>query len=254
MDAIAAAGLNPFFITVENVPAGLGFKLFGAQHLLWLAATVAIAVALGLWYRRATEKQRSALRYTFAALLIADELFKIVCLCIMGQYMPKYLPLHLCSINIFIIAAYAVKQSDALKNFLYLVCTAGALMALLFPAWTALPATSFMYWHSFSVHLLLVAFPLILTIGGEIHPDVRALPKAFLVLGGFAVVALIVNLIWGTNFMFLMYAEPGNPLYFFQQAFGSHLIGFPVLIAALVAVFMGPWYIADKVKAKRAAA
>ena len=34
--------------------------------------------------------------------------------------------------------------------------------------------------------------------------------------------------------MFLMYAPEGNPLYWFQQTFGNHFIGFPVLIAAVV--------------------
>ena len=42
--------------------------------------------------------------------------------------------------------------------------------------------------------------------------------------------------------MFLMDVEPGNPLYPFEQAWGNHLYGFPVLIAAVIAVMYAPVY------------
>ena len=242
-----------FFVTVENVAEGVGFAPFSLPHASWLIATALFCIAGGLWYRRATEHQRDIFRKTIAVLLILDELFKIVCLLIMGQYLPKYLPLHLCSINIFTITWYAfVRRTDAMRNFLYLICIPGALLALLFPTWTALPTTSFMYWHSSSVHLLLVAFPVILTIGGEIRPDWHYLPKSLGLLALFAVIALVANLIWDTNFMFLMYAEPGNPLYWFATHWGSHLWGFPVLLPAIILVMYLPWIIADAVKKRRA--
>lgn len=42
-----------------------------------------------------------------------------------------------------------------------------------------------------------------------------------------------VNLLLDTNYMFLMYAPDGNPLAWFQDRFGSHWVGFPVLLAAV---------------------
>ena len=242
-----------FFVTVENVAEGVGFSLFSLPHASWLVATALFCIIGGLWYRRATERQRDIFRKTMAILLIADELFKIVCLLIMGQYLPKYLPLHLCSINIFTITWYAfVRRTETMKNFLYLICIPGALLALLFPTWTSLPTTSFMYWHSSSVHLLLVSFPVILTIAGEIRPNWRYAGKVLALLAALAVVALVANLIWGTNFMFLMYAEPGNPLYFFATHWGSHLWGFAVLLPAIIVLMYLPWVIVDAVKARRA--
>ena len=43
-----------------------------------------------------------------------------------------------------------------------------------------------------------------------------------------------------TNFMFLMYAPDGNPLAWFRDRFGSHWIGFPVLLAAVGGVMYLP--------------
>ena len=40
--------------------------------------------------------------------------------------------------------------------------------------------------------------------------------------------------------MFLMYADPGNPLYIFEQMWGNHLLGLPVLMAAVVVIMHGP--------------
>ena len=43
------------------------------------------------------------------------------------------------------------------------------------------------------------------------------------------------NRAFGTNFMFLMRAGEGNPLKLFER-FGSHLLGYPVLLAVVFAV------------------
>lgn len=54
--------------------------------------------------------------------------------------------------------------------------------------------------------------------------------------------------------MFLSSAEPGNPLYWFEQTFGSHLIGFPVIGALVFAVLLLPPYLLRRHKRTRAAA
>jgi predicted alpha/beta hydrolase len=51
--------------------------------------------------------------------------------------------------------------------------------------------------------------------------------------------------------MFLESASEGNPLYFFEQRFGNHLIGFPVLAAAVLAVMYGPLTVWQRCRAKR---
>jgi len=59
-----------------------------------------------------------------------------------------------------------------------------------------------------------------------------------------------INLLLNTNFMFLMSADEGNPLYIFQQLWGNHLYGFPVLIAAVLIVMYVPLVIFRKIKSK----
>lgn len=180
------------------------------------------------------------MRRIMAALLIADELFKHIMLLMGGNWAPEYLPLHLCSINLFLAAFHAWRPSKALGGFLYCVCLPAALAALLFPNWSALPVANFMRLHSLSVHILLALYPLMLLAGGEVDRRLRNIPRYLMILVALAAVALGANLLLDTNFMFLMYAPEGNPLGFFQKTLGSHLLGFPIIITAVVLVLHLP--------------
>lgn len=240
-----------FLETVETIEPGVGFSHYDGIHLTWLGICAALILINCLWYRKLGTAGRARWKKTVAILLLADELFKMVMLFIGGRYLPDYLPLHLCSVNIFIIAVSAWRPSRILSNFLYTVCIPGALAALLFPTWTVLPLLNFMHLHSFTVHIMLAMYPMVLAFNGELDPQARDLPKCMLLLVALAVVAQLFNLMFDTNFMFLMHAEPGNPLYWFQQIWGNHLLGFPLLIAAVLVVMYVPMELWRKFRKKK---
>ena len=229
-----------FMHTTGTVPKGLGFKHFDETHLCWLALFLLLAVALCLLYRRLGETGRRRFRYIMAALIVGNELFKVICLVIGGRYTINYLPLHLCSINIVLIAIHAFRPSKALDNFLYTIGLPTAIMALLFPTWTKLPVLNFSHLHSFTVHIELALYPLVLTVGGDIRPRARYIGKCLLLLFCLAAPVYIFNCLFDTNFMFLMSADKGNPLYWFAKNWGSHLWGYPVLGTAVLAVMYLP--------------
>lgn len=237
-----------FWCTSDNIPKGLGFSHYDGFHLSWILGGGLVILLCCLLYRRMDERQRGIFRKTVALLLIADELLKDIPMLIMGVFHVKYLPFELCSINLFLIALHAWRPNRTLSAFLYTVCIPGALAALLFPTWTKLPPLNFMLIHSFTVHILLIGYPVMLLAAGEIRPRLRDVPKCLGILVILAGVALVLNLLWDTNFMFLMRASKGNPLYLFEQAWGSHLLGFPVLITAIVAVMYAPIEIYHKLK------
>ena len=165
--------MEHFWDTIETIGAGYGFSLFGARHLATLALFVGFAALSCKLYKEADEKKRAGLRKLFALLLLADEAFKQIGLQIGGNFDASYLPLHLCSINIFLIALHAWRPSEALDNFLYYICIPAATAALLFPTWTSLPAMNFMFLHSTSVHILLAVYPMMLFAAGDIRPSAK---------------------------------------------------------------------------------
>lgn len=239
-----------FFATTDSIPDGQGFSLFGALHLFWIGVAIFSILLNFFAYRRFNEKRKQKWRKMIAWLLIGDELFKMTILICSGQYGVDYLPLHLCSINIFLIAIHAYKPSKVLDNFLYTVCIPGALAALLFPTWTSLPFICGMHLHSFTVHILLFMYPVVLAINGDIKPDIKHLPKSLGLLVVMAIPIYVVNLLLNTNFMFLMSADAGNPLYFFETLWGNHLLGFPVIITGVLLVMYGPLVLIQKLRKK----
>ncbi len=239
-----------FFETVETIPEGVGFNLFSRVHLAWFAVFAVVVVTNCLLYRKLEARGRDRWRKTIAWLLIADEVYKMAILIYSGNYIAEYLPLHLCSINIIIIAIHAYKPLKIIDSFLYTTCIPGALAALLFPSWASLPLANGMHIHSFTVHILLAMYPLVLAVNGDIRPSVKHIPKTLGLLLAMAVPIYGVNLLLDTNFMFLMFAEEGNPLYWFAQNLGSHLLGYPVIIIGVLVVMYGPVIVAQKWRKK----
>lgn len=237
-----------FMDTTGTVPDGVGFKIFDTVHLIWLGAFALMTVLCSLHYRRLDEKGRSMWRKVLAVLLVLDEVYKQAFLIIGGRWGAEYLPLHLCSVNIFLAAYHAFRPGKLIGNFLYTVCIPGALAALLFPSWTALPPANFMHIHSFTVHALLALYPIVLTAAGEIRPEVKCLPKCIGILLVMAGIAWVINPLLDANFFFMAEAGEGNPLYWFEQNWGNHLLGFPVLVSAIILVMHSPWVIARKLK------
>ena len=237
-----------FLDTTGTIPASVGFNQFGGLHLGWLALFVAVTIGNCVWYRKLSDSGKTYWKKIVAVLLLLDELFKMAMLAIGGRYTVDYLPLHLCSINIFMILIHAFKPSKVLGVFLYTVCIPGALAALLFPSWTALPLGNFMHLHSFTVHILLALYPIVLFAAGELVPNLKDLTKCLLLLVIIAIPIYGVNLLLDTNFMFLMQADPGNPLLIFEQMWGNHLYGYPVIIAGVIVVLYLPLCIYRKIK------
>ena len=229
-----------FLDTTETVAEGVGFSHYDWMHIAWLVFFAVIVITNCFWYKKLSDKGKSVWKKTVALLIVLDEVFKVIMLIIGGRYRVSYLPLHLCSINIFLIVLHAWKPYKILGGYLYTVGIPGALAAMLFPTWTSLPLGNFMHLHSFTVHILLALYPIVLGFAGELAPQTKELPKYLGLLVCMAIPIYGINLLLDTNFMFLMSADPGNPLYIFEQIWGSHLLGFPVLIAAVILVMYLP--------------
>lgn len=239
-----------FLDTVETIKDGAGFDLFGTVHLNWLAAFVILAVAASIIYRKLSPKARNIMRIAVASLILLDEVWKWVFLFIGNRYEHSYLPLHLCSINVFLVAFHIFKKSKIVENFLYAFCIPAGIIALLTPSWTALPPVNFMHIHSFSIHILLALYPLMLVVGGDIKPDIKMTPKCLLLLLGMGIIVLGVNFLCDTNFMFLMRTDDISFLVLFKNIFGAHQWAFPILLPIVMVIMYLPVIIVNRKKTK----
>ena len=74
--------MEHFLDTEETIGEGYGFELFSPHHLAWLAAFIVIVVICCVLYRKCNGEQREGWRKGIAALVVADEVFKVVMLLI----------------------------------------------------------------------------------------------------------------------------------------------------------------------------
>lgn len=229
-----------FLDSPDTIAPGMGFKHFDGLHLSWLALFLVVVILNCIWYRKLSETGKTRWKKTVAIALLVGEAIKLSLHLIAGNFVWDNLPLHLCGINIFLIAIHAWKPSKLLSNFLYTVCIPGAMAALLFPNWTSLPLLNAFHIHSSLAHILLVLYPAVLAVSGELKPSLKDMPKCLGLLALMAIPIYGLNLLLDANFMFLMYADSGNPLRWFGENWGSHLLGFPVIIAGVMLVMYGP--------------
>lgn len=234
-----------FWDTGDTIPPGAGFSHYGFGHLLWLALWAGLCVFFACRYRKWSVKAQRGCRVAVALLLLLDEGFKYAVTVPFGKFQPDFLPLHLCSINIFVILADAFTREttrckNALREILFAICMPGAFFALLFPGWAYLPIKNALCIHSFLAHILLFLYPFLLLLGGftpKLSRFLKALPFCLPVVGA----VYFMNLRLDTNFMFLRYAGEGNPLSLFEHFLGTpgYLLGLPVLCAATWALLYG---------------
>lgn len=237
-----------FFLTKETIPEGVGFSTFGLTHLLWLLAFAVILTASIIVYKKLDANGKNKMRIILGASVFASEMIKNIVAIAIGDFGVGHLPFHLCGISVVLITFDTVKPTKIVRYFLYYLGIPGALLALLFPNWTVLPCLNFFHIHSFTIHMLLVIYPLILIAGGEFLPDIKAMAKCILLLICLAIPIYFINLLCDTNFMFLMEPETGNPLGLFEKYLGSHLWGFPILLPKVMFIMYLPLLTAKKLK------
>lgn len=237
-----------FFKTNDKIPEGFGFEAFGITHIIWILIGLLLCVTACIFYKMLDEHKRKIMLTILGSYIFLQEMIKNLVLIIMGEFSWGYLPFHLCGINILLIAFDVLKPTKIVRCFLYYFAIPGATLALLFPNWTALPFLNFFHLHSFTIHILLVLYPLLLVSTNQIVADIKLAFKAVLLLVLMTIPVYCLNLLWGTNFMFLMEPDSGNPLEIFENLLGSHLWGFPILLPVVILIMYIPIAISKKVK------
>ncbi len=234
--------MSPFWMTSENIPQGMGFALYGREHLIWLGAIAACVAALCAISRRADHERRRRLCIALTSVTLAYQIIGDIVLIATGQYAVNYLPLDLCGLAIFAEFACALRPSPLLKELVYCLFMPGALAALAFSDWVVLPPWNFFAVRSFVIHGLLTAYPLMLLAGGEFRPDIKKLPKCFGIGLLMCVPIYIIDKALDQNFFFLNWPSPGSPLVMFEELLGNpgYQIGLPLMLWAVWLVIYLP--------------
>jgi len=187
------------------------FEVFGPDHLVVLALTLAVALALTALARRHREDRvGGALRWTLGLLMLGGVTGYVVAEARAGEVeLLEFLPLHLCDAAIFVGVFALVTMRPLACELLYFWAFAGSTLAMLTPeVWYAFPDWRFVVF--FLMHGLTVCAAAVLTFGFGCRPRPGAPWRAFAMTVGYAVLVGLVNVALDANFLYLR-AKPVTP-------------------------------------------
>ena len=232
--------LRYMFLPEREIPAGVGFTHFDPAHLTAIGVIAVWSVGMVWAGCRLRPAKRKHLMRWMAGMMIALELGKDAYLIGTGAFSVGYLPLHLCSLAMFLCLYLAWRpNSDWAGQLVWSVCFSGGLAALLFPDWINMPVYHILSLHSFLYHGMLVQFALIAVITGQARPRLGKLWKVGVFLIAVAIPVYLLNLRLGTNYMFLNRPLVNTPLALCARLPGrcGYLTGYG-LLAAVVLVLL----------------
>ena len=215
------------------------FKMFSPVYFFWWIIYAVLVVLVKSIFPKLSDEKRHKVYVWLTVILFIDEIAKYVMTLLTGQFEWQLLPLHLCSINLFVCLWHTIHPNDTAKEILYSVCLPAALVALISPSWMSLPLWNFMHIHSASIHVLLGIYPIMILAEGY-QPKIKNIYRVIIFLVLACAVAYGANLLLGTNFFFLMH-DANNPILkiisgLLKQYYIMGVMGLGVIIALVMYV------------------
>ena len=228
--AIPASALIRYCgITTHGRSANL--HLLWPAHFLILGAVPLLAAILAAIQRRLSPGFRW-LRIGLATTLLLDSALYYGYLVTHGQFaFPNHLPLELCDFTLCLVVIALFTLNPAIFDLAYYGAVAGTSMALLTPdLWEPFPSWPTIQF--FIAHGLVVTSALYLVWSRQARPRPGSIARAMLVLNIYVAIAGTFDLIFKTNYIYLL-AKPQN------ASLLDFLGGWPWYIAASEGIAFG---------------
>ena len=193
-----------FWTHKDNIPEGMGYGQFSIKHLMWLILTISLIVGVVFLYGQLEPSSRITLLRTIGATLIIIDIIKMVLIYHSDVVFSDYLPLELCSFATYFIVCDSIWIGNVIfPEMLLTMFLPAAIMAILVPTTSTLPAINFYTIHQFLYHGLIIAYVMTRFLYGEIPLSYPGVWKSILQIIMLATVIYIIDTVFNKNFMFL---------------------------------------------------
>jgi hypothetical integral membrane protein (TIGR02206 family) len=185
---------------------GAPFELFGPAHLVALAIVFLIILSIPYFRDHSSPRARTRFRYTLAAILIVNEFLWHLWNFTTGQWtLQTMLPLHLCSVLVWVSAYMLVAKNYNIYEFAYFLGIAGALQALLTPDAGQYGFPHFRFFQTIISHGSIITAAVYMTVVEGFRPTLKSLQHV-IVYGNLYMLAVgAVNYLIGSNYLFIMH-------------------------------------------------
>jgi hypothetical integral membrane protein (TIGR02206 family) len=235
--------MNQFFTLQFD---GGPFKIFSPSHLVALIAILALNAFFILRRKHFDDRARRVIRYSMAAILIANELLWHIWNLVNGRWsLQEMLPLHLCSVLVWTCAYMLVKNHRGIYEFAYLIGIAGALQAILTPDLGVYDFPHFRYFQVFVSHGLIITSAVYMTLVEGFRPYLRSVLNVLLWGNVYMAVIGLVNWALGSNYLFIAHKPVTASLLDVLPAWPWYIGIMELLALFFVGLFYLPFWIKD---------
>ncbi|MCR5663371.1 MAG: YwaF family protein [Oscillospiraceae bacterium] len=246
-----------FWLHEEDLPPGVGSEPFCAAHLAYLVVFLALTVAYALFYKKQDEARRKKADRAVGAAVFLFGLFEYGVTALIGRFSLYTLPIHICSLMLFLIplhagtggarpGSFAARLHRFLGAVVFHPGILGAWAALLFPDWLrAYPFWNYLSVAGFMEHGLISLYGASILVKDAEAPEPKRLllcdlrdSSLFLLVG--AALMYRFDRAVGADYWFLAGPSVGSP---FEAVFASG--GYRTYLLALAlsaALVTALWY------------
>jgi hypothetical integral membrane protein (TIGR02206 family) len=224
---------------------GAPFVMFGLPHL----AALSIIVLLNIWLNRfkgAPEKTRRIIRWTMASVLWANEIGWHVWNYFTGQWtIQTMLPLHLCSVLVWVGALALVTKNYLIYEFMYFMGIAGAIQALLTPDVGIYGFPHYRFFQTYISHGLIITSAVYMTVVEGYRPTWKSFGRVVLWMNIYMAVVFVVNTAIGSNYLFIAHKPPTASLLDLLPPWPWYIIYIEVIGLVMCLLLYLPFIIKD---------
>ena len=234
------------YITAEY--QGEPFALFDMKHLIALGVILLIILMIFFSRKKFSERKKEDIRDTMAGILILNEI---------GWHLWNYffnewtiqtmLPLHVCSILVWLGAVMLFKRSYRIYEFMYFLGIAGALQALLTPDIGIYGFPHYRFFQSFISHGFIVIAALYMTFVEEMRPDWKSILRVFLITNVYMVAVYFVNDAIGSNYLYINHKPPTASLLDMLPEWPTYILYMEAIGLLSIFILYLPFLIKDTV-------
>ncbi len=225
---------------------GEPFVLFGTAHLVALVLVVLVNVLVIYFRRSFTPGGRKTMRYTLAVILVVNELAWHAWNYFTGQWtVQTMLPLHLCSVLVWVSAYMLVTRSYAIYEFAYFLGIGGATQALLTPDAGIYGFPHFRFFQAIISHGAIVTAALFMTLVEGYRPTWKSILRVALWANVYMVVIGVINWLIGSNYLFIARKPETASLIDVLGPWPWYILSLEVIGWVLCLVLYAPYAIRD---------
>lgn len=183
---------------------GAPFKLFGVPHLISLALTLLINVALIVVGQHFPVAWRVPTRIGLAVVLVGQEVMMHIWRIATGIWNHREnLPLHLCAVAIWLGSVLLITKSYPLYEFAYLLGLPGALQALITPDAGPYGFPHFRFFQALISHAAIITTAVYMTAVEGFRPFPSSVLRVLVIGNLYMLVVFLINRAIGSNYMYV---------------------------------------------------